>query len=389
MSNPEKHVTSLEDVENDEAVVAAAAGATVDGGQVGTVDEGDEAQTTLHEVDVMELVKHMGLQQRYWFYCNEWKLSQLIVDDAYPAILEEVSCALRPIEDEEIIVKTEHETEVEFWKIIDVDFGIALCQSLENEEQQEEIDIRMLSLIWTCESEKPIAEGRALAIHMYSFFTNIIHRPFDRFSDAAEVNFEPILRRRLNLFGLDCDDSLRHLHFRNDRELNFFNNMLYQLQQLHDVLQKISQDEEKVFDRVYNDYLESYSICKVHGSRLQKMEEELWHQYQIIKKGKSQIVRRRNGPRLNRKTVFHLVGHQITSQDIQQLQLPLSSIIKTYDEESFGAALKDCFENDQILLFPGVYGFDEHLFHESVTIRGVGEKPEDVVIQSEEGEGIT
>ena len=64
---------------------------------------------------------------------------------------------------------------------------------------------------------------------------------------AAEVNFEPILRRRLNLFGLDCDDSLRHLHFRNDRELNFFNNMLYQLQQLHDVLQKISEDEEKVF----------------------------------------------------------------------------------------------------------------------------------------------
>ena len=61
------------------------------------------------------------------------------------------------------------------------------------------------------------------------------------------MNFEPILRRRLNLFGLDCDDSLRHLHFRNDRELNFFNNMLYQLQQLHDVLQKISQDEEKVF----------------------------------------------------------------------------------------------------------------------------------------------
>ena len=63
MSNPEKHVTSLEDVENDEAAVAT--GATVDAGQVGTVDEGDEAQTTLHEVDVMELVKHMGLQQRY------------------------------------------------------------------------------------------------------------------------------------------------------------------------------------------------------------------------------------------------------------------------------------------------------------------------------------
>ena len=34
-----------------------------------------------------------------------------------------------------------------------------------------------------------------------------------------------------------------------------------------------------------------------------------------------------------------------------------------------------------------VFRFDEHLFHESVTIRGVGDKPEDVIIQSEEGEG--
>ena len=63
----------------------------------------------------------------------------MIVDDAYPAILEEVSSAMRPMEDEEIIVKTEDDQQVEFWKIVDVDFGIALCQSLEHEEQQEEV----------------------------------------------------------------------------------------------------------------------------------------------------------------------------------------------------------------------------------------------------------
>ena len=115
--------------------------------------------------------------------------------------------------------------------------------------------------------DQQVAESRALAIHMYSFFTNIIHRPWDRFSDgkfifnrpvfipstltniflASETEFEPILRRRLNLFGLDCDDSLRHLMFRNDRELYFFNHMLQQLYQLHDILQKIPQEDEKIF----------------------------------------------------------------------------------------------------------------------------------------------
>ena len=64
---------------------------------------------------------------------------------------------------------------------------------------------------------------------------------------ASETEFEPILRRRLNLFGLDCDDSLRHLMFRNDRELYFFNHMLQQLYQLHDILQKIPQEDEKIF----------------------------------------------------------------------------------------------------------------------------------------------
>ena len=35
--------------------------------------------------------------------------------------------------------------------------------------------------------------------------------------------------------------------FRNDRELYFFNHMLQQLYQLHDILQKIPQEDEKIF----------------------------------------------------------------------------------------------------------------------------------------------
>ena len=55
MSNPEENI-KLEDVEKE------AGAAPVDENNAESTD--DEPQTTLHEVDVMDLVKHMGLQQR-------------------------------------------------------------------------------------------------------------------------------------------------------------------------------------------------------------------------------------------------------------------------------------------------------------------------------------
>ena len=51
------------------------------------------------------------------------------------------------------------------------------------------------------------------------------------------------------------------------------------------------------------------------------MEEEIWQQYQILKKGKSQIVRRKNGPRLNNTIVYHLIGHEITTAQINTLKV--------------------------------------------------------------------
>ena len=51
------------------------------------------------------------------------------------------------------------------------------------------------------------------------------------------------------------------------------------------------------------------------------MEEEIWQQYQILKEGKSQIVRRKNGPRLNNTIVYHLIGHEITTAQINTLEV--------------------------------------------------------------------
>merc|ERR1712106_834396 len=165
MSNNETTTATLHDIEDGEII-----------------EENSAADTmTLYEVDVMNLVKPMDLQQRYWFYCHKWHLAALPVDEVYSAIIEEVSQALMPSDEEELFVKTEEE----------------------------------------------------------------------------ETNFEPVLRRRLNLFGLDCD-SLRHLHFRHDRDKAFFNNRLLELAGIRDVLERVSQ-EDKIYDRIYNDYLECYA----------------------------------------------------------------------------------------------------------------------------------
>jgi len=369
MSNNETTTATLHDIEDGEIIEESSAADTM----------------TLYEVDVMNLVKPMDLQQRYWFYCHKWHLAALPVDEIYSAIIEEVSQALMPSDEEELFVKTEEEETSHYWRVVDVDYGIASCVNL-NTEQAETFDIRDLHLVFTDDNDQLIAEARAVAIHMYRFYANVVHRPWDEFSDAGETNFEPVLRRRLNLFGLDCD-SLRHLHFRHDRDKAFFNNRLLELAGIRDVLERVSQ-EDKIYDRIYNDYLECYAICKVHASRLQKMEHELWHQYQIIKEGGQQIVRCKNGPRSSpNKTVCHVIGRNLTARQLGALELDDSCIIKTYDEEGFGEAIQNCFENDQVLLFPGVYSFDEHLFHEKITIRGCGAEPTDVVIQSEDGEG--
>ena len=55
------------------------------------------------------------------------------------------------------------------------------------------------------------------------------------------------------------------------------------------------------------------------------MEEEIWQQYQILKEGKSQIVRRKNGPRLNSTIVYHLIGHEITTAQINTLEVSTGS----------------------------------------------------------------
>ena len=68
----------------------------------------------------------------------------MIVDEVQSSVLEEVSSAIRPIEDEEVIVRTEEDDESHFWKIVDVDLGIALCQSLEREEHQEEVSLNAI-----------------------------------------------------------------------------------------------------------------------------------------------------------------------------------------------------------------------------------------------------
>ena len=72
---------------------------------------------------------------------------------------------------------------------------------------------------------------------------------------------------------------------------------------------------------------------------------------------------------MNNATLCHVVGRNVTLAQLASLQvffevfkkikkilkLPPETQIKTYDEDGFAEAIQNCFENDQVLLFPGVY----------------------------------
>ena len=63
-------------------------------------------------------------------------MAALPVDDVYSAIIEEVSNALTPSDEEEMFVKTEDDETAHYWRVLDVDYGIAQCQNLNSEEQE-------------------------------------------------------------------------------------------------------------------------------------------------------------------------------------------------------------------------------------------------------------
>ena len=73
---------------------------------------------------------------RYWFYCEKWHLGQLPVDEVYGSIIEEISAALMPSEEEEMLVKTEEDEQASYWRVMDVDYGIAHCVSIDSEKQE-------------------------------------------------------------------------------------------------------------------------------------------------------------------------------------------------------------------------------------------------------------
>ena len=68
-------------------------------------------------------------------------------------------------------------------------------------------------------------------------------------------------------------------------------------------------------------------------------------------------VRRKNGLRDNceNKIVHHLVAPKLSVKAISDLCLPDDAIIKTYGENELTEALANCYEDDEVILFPGVY----------------------------------
>jgi hypothetical protein len=53
--------------------------------------------------------------------------------------------------------------------------------------------------------------------------------------------------------------------------------------------------------------------------------------------------------------VYHLVAENLSVKQIGDLNLPDDAVVKTYGHEKLTEALANCYENDQVILFPGVY----------------------------------
>ena len=63
-------------------------------------------------------------------------MGPLPVDEVYGSIIEEISAALMPSEEEEMLVKTEEDEQASYWRVMDVDYGIAHCVSIDSERQE-------------------------------------------------------------------------------------------------------------------------------------------------------------------------------------------------------------------------------------------------------------
>jgi len=364
----------------------------------------EEAQIIQAEIFELEL-DPVDSQTRYWFYCRDWKLGRVVVKDVYPTVIEEVSTSLCPdVSDFEFYAKTEDENGLFYWRVSDVEDGWAICHSFDGLVEEQQIPLTDITPVYTCEEDRPIAEERLRLIDMFRFFMDSIIRPWDQFDeDLRFMIFEPLLRQRLNFYSLMTSEIIpRHAIFKYDRLLLECLKAKEEREAVYGVMQQVQNrlkvspndgsrgrnEEEDFFERVQEEFFRQEYLWKLLTNRRQALEEDIWQKYHIHRTGRLDIVRRKNGPRseFEDRIVSHLVGQRLTPKRIAEVVGDLDREVKTYSEENFPIALANCFEGDEIVLFPGVYDLTDVLFHESITIRGAGESPDDVVLLAEANE---
>lgn len=73
---------------------------------------------------------------------------------------------------------------------------------------------------------------------------------------------------------------------------------------------------------------------------------------------KPDLVRRKNGCRdmVEKKVIHHLVASNLSVKQIRNA-VGDDAVIKTYAEDQLAEALANCYEDDEVVLFPGVYEY--------------------------------
>lgn len=203
------------------------------------------------------------------------------------------------------------------------------------------------------------------------FFFEHIHRDWDD-DDEREQDFDSCLRSRLQL----------HFHINNGcvpspvvaRYNRTMSKYLIRRKDLLDYQSVIQSQGEPTNSEAVECWRKYYEVLMLSGLL------QIWESLQLSVEGPCfpQVLRRKKGKRPDGSTVTHLVTRVLTpglvkkfpdDTEIMQHETPLS-------------ALKQCYEGDDIILFPGTYSGDGfHQLTESVTIKGMGDK-EEVIIKA-------
>ncbi|XP_071785045.1 SHC SH2 domain-binding protein 1-like [Asterias amurensis] len=228
----------------------------------------------------------------------------------------------------------------------------------------------------------------ALAFEHIRFFFKYIWRLSDEYDDGDYIFTMRHLGPRLKLYFDVQEKNVSHrlatMYHTTITDYQTKCRQLSKKQALIDSDDEDSDTSEKEID--VNELVEMTRLRKEISQlqeTLEMLENPVMRHVMDLPKGYQQQpsseVRR---ARPNKEVITHIVAKKLTAGMIQDLQLPGDTVIEAHTTPA--SALSCCYDNDTVLIFPGLYSEDMfYSLDQSISIRGIG-NPENVILINQE-----